>query len=62
MEEAANEVINMLLEFDHSQRDKVERVEEESCTESKTMDHMDSEGIRTLSFGDQIVYDIKSCN
>ncbi|XP_039973302.1 dynein heavy chain 5, axonemal [Xiphias gladius] len=44
VEEAANEVINMLLEFDHSQRDKVERVEEESCTESKTMDHMDSEG------------------
>ncbi|XP_022609362.1 dynein heavy chain 5, axonemal [Seriola dumerili] len=44
VEEAANELINMLLEFDHSQREEVERVEEESCTESKTMDHMDSEG------------------
>ncbi|XP_040900387.1 dynein heavy chain 5, axonemal isoform X1 [Toxotes jaculatrix] len=44
VEEAANELINMLLEFDHSQREEVERVEEESCTESKTMDHIDSEG------------------
>ncbi|XP_040900388.1 dynein heavy chain 5, axonemal isoform X2 [Toxotes jaculatrix] len=43
VEEAANELINMLLEFDHSQREEVERVEEESCTESKTMDHIDSE-------------------
>ncbi|XP_040900389.1 dynein heavy chain 5, axonemal isoform X3 [Toxotes jaculatrix] len=31
VEEAANELINMLLEFDHSQREEVERVEEESC-------------------------------
>lgn len=44
MEEAANELINMLLEFDHSQREDVERGEEESCTESKTMEHVDSEG------------------
>ncbi|XP_071325116.1 dynein axonemal heavy chain 5 isoform X1 [Trachinotus anak] len=44
VEEAANELINMLLEFDHHQKEEVERVEEESCTESKTMDHMDSEG------------------
>lgn len=48
MEEAANELINMLLEFDHNQREEVEKFEEESCTESKTIDHNDSEGI--LSF------------
>ncbi|XP_070823538.1 dynein axonemal heavy chain 5 isoform X4 [Chaetodon trifascialis] len=36
VEEAANELINMLLEFDHNQREEVEKVEEESCTESKT--------------------------
>ncbi|XP_038567842.1 dynein heavy chain 5, axonemal [Micropterus salmoides] len=44
VEEAANELINMLLEFDHSQRDEVEKVEEESCAESKTIDHIDSDG------------------
>ncbi|XP_029359358.1 dynein heavy chain 5, axonemal isoform X2 [Echeneis naucrates] len=44
VEEAANELINMLLEFDHVQREEVERVEEESCVERKTMDHADSEG------------------
>uniref|UniRef100_A0A671XLP8 Dynein axonemal heavy chain 5 n=1 Tax=Sparus aurata TaxID=8175 RepID=A0A671XLP8_SPAAU len=43
VEEAANELINMLLEFDHNQREEVERVEEESCAESKTVDHIDSE-------------------
>lgn len=48
MEEAANELINMLLEFDHNQREEVEKFEEESYTESKTIDHNDSEGI--LSF------------
>lgn len=47
MEEAANELINMLLEFDHNQREEVEKVEEESCAESKTID---SEGILTFSF------------
>ncbi|XP_041797659.1 dynein heavy chain 5, axonemal isoform X3 [Chelmon rostratus] len=31
VEEAANELINMLLEFDHNQREEVEKVEEESC-------------------------------
>lgn len=50
MEEAANELINMLLEFDHNQREEVEKVEEESCTESKTIDHFDSEGMLTSSF------------
>ncbi|XP_070823540.1 dynein axonemal heavy chain 5 isoform X5 [Chaetodon trifascialis] len=45
VEEAANELINMLLEFDHNQREEVEKVEEESCTESKTVEHIDSEGI-----------------
>ncbi|XP_076594398.1 dynein axonemal heavy chain 5 isoform X1 [Chaetodon auriga] len=44
VEEAANELINMLLEFDHNQREEVEKVEEESCAESKTVDHIDSEG------------------
>ncbi|XP_008301685.1 dynein heavy chain 5, axonemal, partial [Stegastes partitus] len=44
VEEAANEVINMLLEFDHDQKEEVEKVEEESCTESKAIDHIDSEG------------------
>ncbi|KAM9353789.1 dynein axonemal heavy chain 5 isoform 2-T2 [Symphorus nematophorus] len=44
VEEAANELINMLLEFDHSQREEVEKVEEESCAESKTIDRLDSEG------------------
>ncbi|XP_027143184.1 dynein heavy chain 5, axonemal isoform X2 [Larimichthys crocea] len=38
VEEAANELINMLLEFDHNQREEVEKVEEESCAESKTID------------------------
>ncbi|XP_034553818.1 dynein heavy chain 5, axonemal isoform X3 [Notolabrus celidotus] len=44
VEEAANELINMLLEFDHSQREEVEKTDEESCAESKTIDHNDSEG------------------
>ncbi|XP_030605717.1 dynein heavy chain 5, axonemal isoform X1 [Archocentrus centrarchus] len=44
VEEAANELINMLLEFDHNQREEVEKFEEESCTGSKTIDHVDSEG------------------
>lgn len=49
MEEAANELINMLLEFDHSQRDEEEKVEVESSAESKTIDHNDSEGMLTFS-------------
>ncbi|XP_047189213.1 dynein axonemal heavy chain 5 isoform X3 [Scophthalmus maximus] len=44
VEEAANELINMLLEFDHNQREEVEKVEQERCTEGKAADHMDSEG------------------
>ncbi|XP_074540218.1 dynein axonemal heavy chain 5 [Halichoeres trimaculatus] len=44
VEEAANELINMLLEFDHSQREVEEKTEEESRAESKTIDHNDSEG------------------
>ncbi|XP_033984034.1 dynein heavy chain 5, axonemal isoform X2 [Trematomus bernacchii] len=31
VEEAANELINMLLEFDHNQKEELEKVEEESC-------------------------------
>lgn len=57
MEEAANELINMLLEFDHNQREEVERVEERSSIESKTMDHIDSEGILTH---DGVTYHIKT--
>ncbi|XP_076594401.1 dynein axonemal heavy chain 5 isoform X4 [Chaetodon auriga] len=49
VEEAANELINMLLEFDHNQREEVEKVEEESCAESKTVDHIDSEEDRLFS-------------
>lgn len=48
----------MLLEFDHNQKEEVEKVEEESCTESKTVDHIDSEGIPTLSFWDQIEWEM----
>ncbi|TNN79750.1 Dynein heavy chain 5, axonemal [Liparis tanakae] len=44
VEEAANELINMLLEFDHNQKEEVEKIEEESCAGSKTIDHIDSEG------------------
>lgn len=54
VEEAANELINMLLEFDHNQKEELEKVEEESCAESKTIDHLDSEGILTFSFWDHI--------
>lgn len=59
MEEAANELINMLLEFDHNQREEVEKFEEESCTESKTIDHNDSEGMLIASFHDQTQYSVK---
>lgn len=45
MEEAANELINMLLEFDQSQKGEAEKVEEESSTENKAIDRIDSEGI-----------------
>lgn len=51
MEEAANELINMLLEFDHNQREEVEKVEVESCAESKTIDHIESEGMLIFSIG-----------
>ncbi|KAL6108919.1 dnah5 [Pungitius sinensis] len=44
VEEAANELINMLLEFDHNRKEEAEKVEEESGAESKTIDHIDSEG------------------
>lgn len=49
MEEAVNELINMLLEFDHSHREEVERVEEETSTESKTAEHQEYEGMLTTS-------------
>ncbi|XP_053183407.1 dynein axonemal heavy chain 5 isoform X3 [Scomber japonicus] len=37
VEEAANELINMLLEFDHNQREDIDKIEEESYAESKNM-------------------------
>ena len=55
MEEAANELINMLMEFDHSQKEEEEKVEEESCSESKTIDHLDSEGMLSFSFSDNFL-------
>ncbi|XP_020559538.1 dynein heavy chain 5, axonemal isoform X3 [Oryzias latipes] len=44
VEKAANELINMLMEFEDSQKEKEEKNEEESCTDSKTIDHLESEG------------------
>ncbi|XP_072317021.1 dynein axonemal heavy chain 5 [Eucyclogobius newberryi] len=44
VEEAANELINMLMEFDHNQRDEVEKTVEENPPENKPVDHVDSEG------------------
>lgn len=46
MEEAANELINMLMDFDHSQREDVE-----SYAESKPIDHNESEGMLIFSLG-----------
>lgn len=54
MEEAANELINMLLEFDHNQKEEVEKVEEDGSTESKAVGHIDSGGMQTFSFYHQI--------
>lgn len=45
MEEAANELINMLLEFEHGQRDEEEKAEVESSVESKAVERNDSEGM-----------------
>lgn len=50
MEEAANELINMLLEFDHGRKEEAEKVEEESSAENKAIDHIDSEGTEIFSF------------
>ncbi|XP_037533193.1 dynein heavy chain 5, axonemal [Nematolebias whitei] len=44
VEEAANELINMLMEFDHSHKEEEGKVEEESNAEKKTMDHLNTEG------------------
>lgn len=44
VEEAANELINMLMEFDHNQKEEEKKVKEESCTQSKTTDHLESKG------------------
>ncbi|XP_028985303.1 dynein axonemal heavy chain 5 isoform X3 [Betta splendens] len=44
VEEAANELINMLLEFDHAQKEEAEKAEDENSTESKGPGHIDSGG------------------
>ncbi|XP_075868615.1 dynein axonemal heavy chain 5 isoform X3 [Nelusetta ayraudi] len=43
VEEAANELINMLLEFESGQRDEEEKAEVESSVESKAVERNDSE-------------------
>lgn len=45
VEEAANELINMLLEFEPGQRDEEEKAEVESSVESKAVERNDSEGM-----------------
>lgn len=50
VEEAANELINMLLEFEHGQRDEEEKVEVESSVESKAVERNDSEGMPASFF------------
>ncbi|XP_037128984.1 dynein heavy chain 5, axonemal isoform X2 [Syngnathus acus] len=49
VEEAANELINMLLEFDHNQREEGEKLEEEICPQRKTEDSLDREEARLSS-------------
>ncbi|KAM9783262.1 dynein axonemal heavy chain 5-like [Neosynchiropus ocellatus] len=44
VEEAANEVINMLLTFDHNPREEAEKTEEDSAAGSRTLERADSEG------------------
>lgn len=44
VEEAANELINMLMEFDHSHKEEEDKVEEESSAEKKTLGHLNTEG------------------
>lgn len=53
VEEAANELINMLLEFEQH-REEEEKVPDESRTESK-MDHVESEGTVLLPTFDTIL-------
>ncbi|XP_077430963.1 dynein axonemal heavy chain 5 isoform X2 [Vanacampus margaritifer] len=48
VEEAANELINMLLEFDHNQREEGEKMEE-ICPQKKTEESADREEARLLS-------------
>ncbi|XP_077383165.1 dynein axonemal heavy chain 5 isoform X2 [Festucalex cinctus] len=48
VEEAANELINMLLEFDHNQREEGEKTEE-NCPQKKTEESADREEARLLS-------------
>ncbi|XP_061572400.1 dynein axonemal heavy chain 5 [Cololabis saira] len=45
VEEAANELINMLMDFDHNQKEEEEKLKEESNTQSKTIDNLESEDV-----------------
>ncbi|XP_019735638.1 dynein heavy chain 5, axonemal [Hippocampus comes] len=49
VEEAANELINMLLEFDHNQKEEGEKMEEELCPQKKTEDNVNKEEARLSS-------------
>lgn len=50
VEEAANELINMLLEFEPGQRDEEEKAEVESSAEGKAVERNDSEGMPASFF------------
>ncbi len=58
VEEAANELINMLLEFE--QKEEEERNRDESRTESK-VEHMDSDGKNCCSSSIQLAPEINFC-
>lgn len=50
VEEAANELINMLLEFDHGQREEEEKADVESCADSKAIERNNSDGMPASFF------------
>ncbi|XP_057691021.1 dynein axonemal heavy chain 5 isoform X3 [Corythoichthys intestinalis] len=49
VEEAANELINMLLEFNHNQREEGEKIEEENCPKRKTEESVNREEAHSFS-------------
>lgn len=44
VESAANELIHMLMVFEDSPKEEEEKNEEESCSDSKATDRLESEG------------------